>query len=312
MSKFRLLALLAVVVLATMLPPMEASAQTPPHRFFGAASIDGATPPDGTVVTVTIDGEVIAETTTSRGNYAINVVQPSGVSFTGKTVTFTVGGFAARQEPAWVLGEVTILNLSASSVRLSLEPPPPETVQRGDQVPIGVTVDLGAREITQGEVQVSLDPKVFKMLPHQVDGLPDNRTEQVSQQEDSFRISWAFAAPTDAAQLSGLLVRVPLRVRSSAPSGRTRVSVQVSLNEGPDRPVLIETAELSFELSVTGILADFTGDGVVDFVDLAALGRVWGTLVDQGGFEPAFDLDEDNAIGDGDLAIFTQNYGRTE
>jgi hypothetical protein len=43
----------------------------------------------------------------------LNAAQPSGQSFAGKTVTFTIGDKNAAQTGTWQQGGATILDLSA-------------------------------------------------------------------------------------------------------------------------------------------------------------------------------------------------------
>lgn len=117
----------------------------PPNVFVGTATLDGATAPDGTVViawiagsdatTLTIKVTAVAssgvtgsaslsllvsgsinagEGTVTNGKYTLNAAQPSGQNFTGKTVTFTVGGKDARQTATWRKGDADAVNLTAN------------------------------------------------------------------------------------------------------------------------------------------------------------------------------------------------------
>ncbi len=103
MTKMRLLALLAVVAL--VLFPAIAIAQAPelPCRFYGTVQVNGADVPDGTVIQALIDGNVTATTTTpaagyGASSYALIITQPEGVDYTGKTVSFTIGGNAVTTD----------------------------------------------------------------------------------------------------------------------------------------------------------------------------------------------------------------------
>jgi hypothetical protein len=83
----------------------------PPHRFVGTAKIAGADAPDGTEVIARVDTATFP-TTTTGGIYRVDVRQPEGGSFAGKTVTFTIKGSAAPQTGIWELGGVSEVNLS--------------------------------------------------------------------------------------------------------------------------------------------------------------------------------------------------------
>lgn len=115
MTKIGFWLLLAVLALLLALASSALAQQTPPHRFFGTVTIDGVSAPDGTRITAVVSGQVVASTSTSAGSYRIDVGQTEGVSFSGKSVGFTVGGIAATQAVAWVLGEATNLNLTVVS-----------------------------------------------------------------------------------------------------------------------------------------------------------------------------------------------------
>lgn len=122
-----------------------ATSNIPPNVFVGKATLDGVIAPDGTkviawiagndsttlVITVTatansgetdsaslplpVSGAINAgEATVKNGEFVVTASQPSGQSFSGKTVTFTVGGKDARQTGTWQQGGATILDLTAN------------------------------------------------------------------------------------------------------------------------------------------------------------------------------------------------------
>jgi len=126
MTKLRLLALLTVVVLAVALLPVVVSAQpVPPCRIHGTAMVDGANVADGTVITATIDGDTYTATTPSAygaSTYNIQIVQPDGKSYTGKTVTFMIGSDTASQTATWVQGGNITLNLTKGAAPVTPVP----------------------------------------------------------------------------------------------------------------------------------------------------------------------------------------------
>lgn len=87
----------------------------PPHRFVGTVVINGASAADDTVVTAIVDGAEVSKTTTIGGYYRIDVSQPQGQSFSGKTISFTVRGSAAPQTGLWEFGGVSEVNLAVAS-----------------------------------------------------------------------------------------------------------------------------------------------------------------------------------------------------
>ena len=124
MTRAKLLAILASVVLILTLPSI-ASAQQPPQSFVGTASIDGAPAPEGTVVAAWVAGAEAASTTAGGGGAYSLLVDEVEDSFPGETVTFTIGGNAAGQSAAWTPGAFSELDLTASSV-----PPTPTATPR--------------------------------------------------------------------------------------------------------------------------------------------------------------------------------------
>ena len=91
---------------------------TLPHRFGGAVTIDGGFAPDGIRVSAVVDGKEVASTTTRGSLYRLDVFQPEGVPFTGRSVTLTVTfkGVTVAQTAEWEPGGGTILDLAVSGV----------------------------------------------------------------------------------------------------------------------------------------------------------------------------------------------------
>ncbi len=122
-----------------------ATSNVPPNVFVGKATLGGATAPDGTVViawiagtnstsviikvtatansgetdsaslTLLVSGAINAgQATVKNGEFVVTAAQPSGQSFAGKTVTFTIGGKDARQTGKWQQGGATFLDLTGN------------------------------------------------------------------------------------------------------------------------------------------------------------------------------------------------------
>ena len=116
MVRIKIMVFVAVMALLWSVPATTFAQAAPalPHRFFGTAMVDSTSVADGTIVTAVLDGEKVAEATTRGGSYRLDVIQPQGRSYTGKTVTFVVRGSAAAQTARWALGGVTHLDLTAT------------------------------------------------------------------------------------------------------------------------------------------------------------------------------------------------------
>lgn len=122
-----------------------ATSNVPPNVFVGKATLGGVTAPDGTVViawiagtqstsviikvtatansgetdsatlTVLVSGAINAgEATVKDGEFVVTAAQPSGQSFAGKIVTFSIGGKDSRQTGRWQQGGATILDITAN------------------------------------------------------------------------------------------------------------------------------------------------------------------------------------------------------
>ena len=123
----------AVVALLSSLMAASVSAQppTPPDRFFGNVTLDGAPAPAGTNVTATISGNVCGQTTVlADSTYVLDVVssnQTAGCGTDGASVSFKVGGNPA-ESGTWSSGKFTELNLAGKTPQPTAVPPTPKPV----------------------------------------------------------------------------------------------------------------------------------------------------------------------------------------
>ena len=118
----------AVVALLSSLMVASVSAQppTPPNRFFGDVTLDGAPAPAGTNVTADIGGNVCGQTTVQADStYVLDAVssgQTAGCGTEGASVSFTVGGSPAGTA-AWSSGQFTELDLAGEAAPPTVAPP---------------------------------------------------------------------------------------------------------------------------------------------------------------------------------------------
>jgi hypothetical protein len=131
----------AVVALLSSLMAASVSAQppTPPNRFFGAVTQNGAAAPAGTNVSASIGGNVCGQTTVQADStYVLDVVssgQTAGCGTEGASVSFTVGGDPAGSA-TWSSGQFTSLDL-AGQVAPTVAPPTVAPVTPTPQVVTG-------------------------------------------------------------------------------------------------------------------------------------------------------------------------------
>ena len=118
----------AVVALLSSLMVASVSAQppTPPDRFFGGVTLDGAAAPAGTNVTAEIGGNVCGQTTVQADStYVLDAVssgQTAGCGAEGASVSFTVGGSPAGTA-TWSSGQFTELDLAGQAAPPTVAPP---------------------------------------------------------------------------------------------------------------------------------------------------------------------------------------------
>ena len=99
-------------------PTVTPRPQTSPIATLGPTESPGQTvgcnvAGEGLKVSAWINGTLVASTLVQSGRYLLLVEQSTGDSFTGQTITFTVGNSTADQVVTWKEGEVTELDLTA-------------------------------------------------------------------------------------------------------------------------------------------------------------------------------------------------------
>ena len=116
MTKLKIVALFLGLVMLFIIPATVSAQRVPPHVFVGTATMAGAAAPDGTMVTAMVDGQEAASTMVAggAGGYTL-LVDQGDMSFTGKTVTFRVGGTDAAESATWMQGGANELDLSTAT-----------------------------------------------------------------------------------------------------------------------------------------------------------------------------------------------------
>ena len=103
---------------ATLVPSTQ-----PPHIFIGAASLDGALAPAGTVIAAYVQGQEVSLGIVAEDGKFSAIVVP----FQNQAVVFAVGGYPAAQvHPQTVIGGATLMDLTACTGGLAPGPPPPD------------------------------------------------------------------------------------------------------------------------------------------------------------------------------------------
>jgi hypothetical protein len=99
--------------------PQETAPQLLHCRFRGSVQLDGADVPDGTVLTIIVEGDEYETTTPSvygPSTYAQKIIPKAGKVYTnGTAVTFKIDGHLADQTGSWETGGNIKIDLTASS-----------------------------------------------------------------------------------------------------------------------------------------------------------------------------------------------------
>jgi collagen type I/II/III/V/XI/XXIV/XXVII alpha len=135
MTKMRVLALLAVMVMMLMVPAVASAQQLPPHVFTGTVTVNGLSAPAGTMISAVIDGVQQGSTAAAGGRYVLHVTQSSS----GTDISFMVGTLPAVETASWEQGGGDILDLTAGGIGGT-----GSSGQKGDTGDKGAKGDAGA------------------------------------------------------------------------------------------------------------------------------------------------------------------------
>ena len=114
MTKMRVLALLAVMVMMLLVPAVASAQQVPPHVFTGTVIVNGLSAPLGTTVSAVIDGvQQGSARTGTDGSYTLQVNNSLG---SGTDISFMVDTLTAEETASWQQGGVDTLDLTAGFV----------------------------------------------------------------------------------------------------------------------------------------------------------------------------------------------------
>ena len=109
MTKMRVLALLAVMMMMLMVPTVASAQAVPPHVVIGTGTVNGLAAPAGTTVSAAIDGVVQGSTSVSAGGgYVLTVSQG-----TGTDIAFMIDTLPTIETASWQQGGADVLDLTA-------------------------------------------------------------------------------------------------------------------------------------------------------------------------------------------------------
>lgn len=159
MTKLKILVALTVAAMVLLMPAI-AWAQPSVMGVYGDAKMDGVVATDGTEVAAIIDGAVAATGTTSGGSYNMNISQPPGGSYQGKTVSFTVGVLSAAETTTWDAGANAKVDLNGTSVA-----PAPPAITLSPTEGAGIVMVTGTNFATGAKVTLKWDTTTLATVP---------------------------------------------------------------------------------------------------------------------------------------------------
>lgn len=284
--------------------------------FYGTATLDGATPADGTAVTAWIDGKKVAETTISSGKYGLNI--PG--EYAGEEVSFKVGSGEATETVIWIRGghvqqALTARTVGPVSVNVDVSA---SEVEPGEAFTITVNVDPNGHGISGGELALlMLDADVMDILIDEVTAgslLGDDTIEgvkQLTEEEDYVSLQYAIARKGDTPlpTRAGVLATVGLRIKGGVTPGRYAIPNAITLTDENFDSIIFDPPIVS--ITVTPKLpGDLNADDTVGLADLAILASVYGLQAGETGYLTEADLNSNDEIDIGDLAILGGNWGQ--
>ena len=143
MIQKRLFIFLLLVVSLSFIEVLAVQPPGIPHAFYGKVYFSDGPAPDGLEVIAKIEDEEFGRTTTSGGKYGnpyLIVTDPNNEN-EGKTISFFVAGYKAKENATFKNGEVTELDLT-------LDVPSPRTTTTTTVAPTGPTGPVSPLEET--------------------------------------------------------------------------------------------------------------------------------------------------------------------
>ena len=114
-----------ISVLLVLAFPATIGAQTLAiHKFAGTVTIDGERP-ERAIVTAFIEGNDVASAKVVRGRFALSVIQPSGMRFSGKIISFKVDGNPVKSTRRWEEGGSGTVDFSVKTAPALTSTPRP-------------------------------------------------------------------------------------------------------------------------------------------------------------------------------------------
>lgn len=210
----------------------------------------------------------------------------------------------------------TIVDISPPKpVIVSIEPSSTST-RRGQSFTISIYVDVTGYGISGGEVVLSFNANVMKVVEVKPGTLFGADTiqgiKEIDNEAGTLTYALARIGEIPVPTPSGDFAIIEFEVSSNAERGNYEIKIlKVGLADENFQDILgIETR--GGTVAITGLLGDINGDGKVNYIDLAMLGASYGKRGGTPGFNPAADLNGDGIIDYKDLAILGADYGKQE
>jgi hypothetical protein len=284
--------------------------------FYGTATLDGTNVPSGTEVSAWIDGKEVQTTNSDTGTFALNIAG----DYTGKTVSFQVGGQATKGSAVWlrggnVLTPLTSITTGPPTVTIDLSQ---AELKPGDEFTLTVNVDPNGHGISGGSVDLLLlDPNVIEILVDEVtagnllgtDPIEGLKEKTSSSSGESLHYALARTGKTPEPTSPNEFVKIGLRIKGGAKAGKYAIPNAITLTDEAFAELDFDPPTVHITVTGNGIFGDLNGDGSVGLTDLAMLASAYGTLSGEAGFRAGADLNSNGEVDLGDLAILAGNWG---
>jgi len=158
----------AATVVSVFAPSLALAAPGIPHQFYGSATFESGTAPDGLMVEAKVNGAVVGVSTTKSGKYGINpdllMLSKADGEWAGESAKFYVAGIDTGETYSLARGGYTSLNLTVpgsvgvisksatdtvSDTTVAVTPTTPASVTMGD----ALTVNINASGSTSATIE---------------------------------------------------------------------------------------------------------------------------------------------------------------
>ena len=141
--------------------------------------------------------------------------------------------------------------------------------------------------------------------------LVEGTKEKTSTNEgESLKYAVVRKGETSVPTTAGTFATIGFRIKGGAKAGKYAIPNAITLTDENFNDLSFDTPTVSITVIRNTILGDLDGDDTVGSEDLAILVAAYGKSTGEEGFRAEADLNSNNKIDLGDLAILASNWGQ--